>query len=198
VPRRPGHAAIATVRTFVAILLPDEVRRRLAAAVDFLRPVVNDVAWVAPDNFHLTLKFLGPVETERLAVVTDTLRAAAVGASFQLTFGGLGAYPSPARPRVLWAGLDVGAAPATALAARIDEVLAKLDFKRETRAFSPHVTLGRVRQPHAQPRLREALAATRVVGTVAVTHVSLMRSDLSPRGARYTELAAVPLAPAAG
>jgi 2'-5' RNA ligase len=98
---------------------------------------------------------------------------------------------------VLWAGLATGAAPAAALATRIDEALAGLGFKREARAFSPHVTLGRVRQPHAQPRLREALAATRVVGVVEVARVSLMRSDLSPRGARYTELAAARLGPAA-
>jgi 2'-5' RNA ligase len=81
--------------------------------------------------------------------------------------------------------------------ARIDEAAAALDFKREARAFSPHVTLGRVRQPHAQPRFGEALAATRVVGTVEVARVSLMRSDLSPRGARYTELATARLGPVA-
>jgi RNA 2',3'-cyclic 3'-phosphodiesterase len=100
------------------------------------------------------------------------------------------------RPRVLWAGLATGAEAAAALATRVDEAVATLGFKREARTFSPHVTLGRVRQPHAQPRLREALAATRVLGTVEVARVSLMRSDLSPRGARYTELAAVPLPPA--
>jgi 2'-5' RNA ligase len=167
------------------------VRRRLAAAVDFLRPIVNDVAWVAPDNFHLTLKFLGPVDSERLVTLTEVVgSAAAACAPFKLEFGGLGAYPSPARPRVLWAGLTTGAEAAAALATRVDEAVATLGFKREARTFSPHVTLGRVRQPHAQPRLREALAATRVLGTVEVARVSLMRSDLSPRGARYTELAA--------
>jgi 2'-5' RNA ligase len=174
------------------------VRRHLAAAVDFLRPIVNDVAWVAPDNFHLTLKFLGPVDSGRIAALTETVSSAAAAfAPFKLELGGLGAYPSPARPRVLWAGLATGAAPAAALAARIDEAAAALDFKREARAFSPHVTLGRVRQPHAQPRLGEALAATRVVGTVEVARVSLMRSDLSPRGARYTELATARLGPVA-
>ena len=174
------------------------MRRRLAAAVDFLRPSVNDVAWVAPDNFHLTLKFLGPVDSERIATLTEALTSAAAACTpFKLELGGLGAYPSPARPRVLWAGLATGAAPAAAVAMRIDEALAELGFKREARAFSPHVTLGRVRQPHAQPRLREALAATRVVGVVEVARVSLMRSDLSPRGARYTELAAARLGPAA-
>jgi 2'-5' RNA ligase len=100
---------------------------------------------------------------------------------------------------VFWAGIDAGAAPAAALAARVDEGLEALGFKREARAFSPHVTLGRVRQPHAQPRLAEALVSTMSYGRVEVASISLMRSDLSPRGARYTELAAAPLArPAAG
>jgi len=166
--------------------------------VDFLRPLMNDVAWVAPDNFHLTLKFLGPVATEGLAAVTETLTSAAAAcAPFKLELGGLGAFPSPTRPRVLWVGLDTGAAAATVLATRIDEALATLGFAREARAFSAHVTLGRVRQPHAQPRLGEALAAARVVGAVDVARVSLMRSELSPRGARYTELATAPLGSAA-
>jgi 2'-5' RNA ligase len=165
--------------------------------VDFLRPLMNDVAWVAPDNVHLTLKFLGAVDAEQLGALAKTLTSAvSTCAPFQLGLGRLGAYPSPGRPRVLWAGIDAGAAPAALLAARIDEALETLGFKRETRAFSPHITLGRVRQPHAQPRLGEAMAATRIIGTVDVTRVSLMRSELSPRGARYTELAAAPLAPA--
>jgi 2'-5' RNA ligase len=160
-----------------------------------LRAVANDVAWVGPDNFHVTLKFLGAVDGDRVSAVTEALASAARACpSFRLGIRGLGAFPSPARPRVLWAGIDAGAATAAALATRIDEALATLGFKQDPRALSPHVTLGRVRQPHAQPRLAEALAVTRDFGELDVAHVSLMRSDLSPRGARYTELAGAPLA----
>jgi RNA 2',3'-cyclic 3'-phosphodiesterase len=109
---------------------------------------------------------------------------------------GLGAFPSPARPRVLWAGVAEGAEAAGVLAGRIDAALTPLGFDRERRPFSAHVTLGRVRTPRAQPRLAGALAVGGPAGRQRVTHVSLMRSDLSPRGARYTELAALPLAPA--
>ena len=171
------------------------MRRALAASVEQLRPVANDVTWVGPDNFHLTLKFLGPVDTGRIPDVTEALMSVAEACpSFHLGIRGLGAFPSPARPRVLWAGIDAGAAPAAALAARVDDGLEALGFKREARAFSPHVTLGRARQPHAQPRLAEALVSTLFLGRVEVASISLMRSDLSPRGARYTELAAAPLA----
>ena len=171
------------------------MRRGLAAAVDELRAVANDVVWVGLDSFHVTVKFLGAVDADQLAALTEALTSAAAAcASFQLSIRGLGAFASPARPRVLWAGIDAGAAQTTALATRVDEALETLAFEREARAFSPHVTLGRVRQPHAQPRLAEALAAPRNFGRVDVAQISLMRSELSPRGARYTELAAAPLA----
>ena len=171
------------------------MRQRLAAAVDELRAVASDVVWVRPDSFHMTLKFLGAVDTNRLSALTETLTSAAAACEpFQLGIRGLGAFASPARPRVLWAGIEAGAAQTAALASRVDEALATLGFTREARALSPHVTLGRVRQPHAQPRLAEALAAPRDFGRVDVTRVSLMRSNLSSRGARYTELAAAPLA----
>jgi 2'-5' RNA ligase len=172
------------------------VRARLAAEVERLRPVARDVAWVGPDSFHLTLKVLGGVEPDRLDAVGGALgRAVAGHRAFELAVRGLGAFPSPTRPRVLWAGLAEGAEAMAALAARVDEALVTLGFARETRAFSAHVTLGRVRTPRAaDPGLAEALAAGDVFGRQHVDRVSLMRSDLSPRGARYTELTAAPLA----
>jgi len=94
---------------------------------------------------------------------------------------------------VLWVGIDDGAAEAARLATRVDDALADLGFERESRAFSPHVTLGRVREPRRQPGLAEVLRGGGV-GRQRVERLSLMRSELSPRGARYTELAAIPLA----
>jgi 2'-5' RNA ligase len=87
------------------------VRRRLAAAVDELRAVASDVVWVGPDSFHVTLKFLGAVDADRLGALTETLTSAAAACEpFQLGIRGLGAFASPARPRVLWAGIEAGAA----------------------------------------------------------------------------------------
>jgi 2'-5' RNA ligase len=98
---------------------------------------------------------------------------------------------------VLWAGLHDGGEALAALAGAIDDALARLGFAREERAFSPHVTLGRVRDPRRAPALAEALAAaaTRSFGRVAVREATVMRSDLSPRGARYTRLGGGRLAP---
>jgi RNA 2',3'-cyclic 3'-phosphodiesterase len=168
----------------------------LAAAVERLRPLAAGVAWVARDNVHLTLKFLGEVETARLGEIERALAAAAGGEPvFELTIQGLGAFPSRTRPRVLWAGAAAGAPEAASLAGRVDDATAGLGVAREMRPFAAHVTLGRVREPRANPRLADALTSTESFGGQRVARVSLMRSELSPRGARYTELAAIPLAP---
>ena len=194
----PRHAAqvagrIATVRAFVAILLADAVRERLAAEVERLRPLAREVAWVGRDNFHVTLKFLGGVEAARLDAIAAALADAARAAGpFDLGVSDLGAFPSRTRPRVLWAGIDDGAAATATLAGHVDRVLAPLGFPPEGRVFSAHVTLGRVRAPRPNPRLAEALSGG-VFGRQRVARLSLMRSELLPRGAHYTELAAVPL-----
>jgi len=161
--------------------------------VDRLRPLAPGVAWVAAGNLHLTLKFLGGVDAARLAALEPALARAAGRPPFDLDVHGLGAFPSRTRARVLWAGAGAGEAEAAALAARVDEALATLGFPPETRPFAAHVTLGRVREPRANPRLAAALDPHVPFGRQRVAHLSLMRSDLSPKGARYTELAGFPL-----
>jgi 2'-5' RNA ligase len=170
------------------------VRARLAAEGERLRPLAPDVAWVTRDNLHLTLKFLGGVEPARLETLAGALAASLAGRpAFAMTIRGLGAFPSRTQPRVLWAGVDDGAATLAALATSVDDALESLDFPRESRRFSAHVTLGRVRQPRPNPRLARALAVESAFGGQLVARVSLMRSELSPRGPRYTELTGVPL-----
>ena len=152
------------------------------------------MSWVARDNVHLTLKFLGNVETARLADVGRALAAAAATRpAFDLEVNGLGAFPTRTRPRVLWAGVGAGAAETAAVAAGVDDALAGLGFDRESRPFAAHVTLGRVREPRVNPRLAQALEAATAFGRQRISHISLMKSELSPRGARYTELAGLPL-----
>jgi 2'-5' RNA ligase len=151
---------------------------------------------VAAGNLHVTLRFLGQVDPARLSDIEAALTAAvALEPSFDLHLGGLGAFPGASRPRVLWAGVARGAAELGRLAASVDEGLARAGVPREARDFAAHVTLGRVREPRRNPALAAALVAAerRELGRVRVERVSLMRSDLSPRGARYTELRGLPL-----
>jgi 2'-5' RNA ligase len=153
--------------------------------------VVDGVAWVAAENLHVTLKFLGGVDAARLALVSAALdEAVRDRPAFELVVAGLGAFPTPTRPRVIWAGAAAGAAALGEVAGRVDRALAALGFPPEERAFSPHITLGRVREPRRNERLADLVGRSETFGTVRVDRVCLMRSDLSPRGARYSEQSA--------
>ncbi len=176
--------------------LPSPLQRRLEEAAAPLRAVASGVSWVSTANYHLTLKFLGDIEERRAAEVAAALAAGVAGLEpFDLAIGGLGAFPTATRPRVIWAGVGAGAPALAALADAVEERLVLLGFAREARGFSAHVTLGRVREPRPHPALAEALARAVSVelGSARVDRVMLMQSRLSPRGAEYTELATLPL-----
>ena len=168
----------------------------MAAEIARLRPLGPRVSWVAPPNLHLTLKFLGELPPEALEQVKEALPEAVAGATpFSLHFYGLGAFPGMVRPRVLWVGVDEGGQAAQALQARVQAALTRRGFAREERPFSAHLTLGRVREPRGLAQLQQAMArdARMDFGRLEVRALSLMRSDLSPAGSRYTELANFPL-----
>lgn len=182
------------IRAFVAILLDEAVRAAVAAVVERLRPLGGSVAWVPVANLHLTLQFLGEQPEERLAAAEAALDdAAARSAPIETALHGIGAFPGLERPRILWVGLAQGALEVRALQARVAEALAREGFPREERPWHPHLTIGRVHDDRrwrreAGPALRQALAqaAGTRFGTLRISEVALMRSDLSPRGARYT------------
>src|SRR5919108_2776554 len=116
--------AIGEIRTFVAIRLDEGVRAALGGAVEGLRRVARDVAWVVPENVHVTLKFLGQVREARAAELVAALAQATSGfASFEASVEGLGAFPTPLRPRVIWAGVGRGADALVELAGRVDGAL---------------------------------------------------------------------------
>ena len=189
------------IRSFVAILLDDAVREAVAAVIERLRPLCGAVAWVPPQNLHVTLKFLGgQSEADLIAAAAALDEAAARSMPIEVTLRGIGAFPGLERPRILWIGMALGALEARALQARVAAALVARGFAREGQAWHPHVTIGRVFDERrwrreAGPPLRTALAQVSATdfGLLRITEVALMRSDLSPAGARYRVLHSVAL-----
>ncbi len=178
------------MRTFVAVELSDAIRRRLGEAQERLRSARCAVKWVKPELMHITLKFLGEIEEGVIAGIEGAMASAAEGiAPFDLTVAGLGAFPERGAPRVLWAGVRDNGSLAI-LNRRLEDGLERLGFARESRPFSPHLTIGRVKDPHGAGALRGPLgreAATQF-GSCRVESLVLMLSTLSPAGPTYTPL----------
>jgi 2'-5' RNA ligase len=188
------------VRAFIAIELPPEIQDPIARLQARVRQDLPPglVRWVRPEGIHLTLKFLGDVDQDDLPLVKERMREACVPhAPFTLTVGGLGCFPNLRRPRVVWVGLDDSYAALSALQRGLERAIAPLGFPTERRRFHPHLTLGRVKNGRSRAEL-EVLGAyvTRAkvdIGQMSVEAVRLMRSELLPGGAVYSELACCPL-----
>ena len=185
------------MRLFIALNLPKKERQRIYSAARCLREEEMPVRWLEPDHFHITLKFLGEIRRERVPRVEEAIaRVAETTAPFATTLGGFGAFPTIRRPRVIWLG--VGANPELrCLKQDIEWALGDLGFEAETRAFHPHVTLGRADDKNGAGAFRgldDMMAELEFKGDVRVHSLDLMRSQVSPEGATYTVLSSAKLA----
>ncbi len=181
------------MRLFVALEIPAAVRENLATLIDALRAAdvsspKTKVRWVRPENLHLTLKFIGHVEADKLDPIRAALAEVRSEQPVELRFCGLGFFPNDKRPRVLWAGID--ASPNLApLASEIDMRLGKLGIPRETREFAPHLTLTRFDPPGISEKLRAARENyAREFGALRTGEFHLIESKTRPTGAEYTRL----------
>jgi RNA 2',3'-cyclic 3'-phosphodiesterase len=179
------------VRLFVAVNLPEVERRALWNATAPLRESRLPVRWAAEPSLHLTLRFLGEVAGERVAAIGTALAQCVRGLrTFAFGVGGIGAFPSLARPRVVWIGVERH--PALELLANdVERSLMALGFEPELRPFAPHLTLGRAKRGAGGAAFRDLgrLAAQMDhQGTSVVESVDLMQSTLGPGEAEYTIL----------
>ncbi len=193
------------IRVFIALPIPAVVKSALETVIRSLSvqaPI--GVRWVGPAGMHLTLKFLGNVEPALVdGIVGAMRRPAAAVAPFRLHLSGLGMFPNERRPRVLWAGLDGDLASIRKLQEQIERAMSGLGFPLEGRPFSPHLTLGRVRDGVSGGVLRRigAAVSSSSLGPAEpwqADSVHLVRSHLAPGGATYSTLATVPLGNAGG
>ena len=185
------------LRTFIAVVASPEIRRSGAKIADLLRPVAGDVKWVAGENLHWTMQFLGDLDALEIPVVCNAVTMAAQQLeAFDLECRGVGAFPAPERPRTLWIGAGTGAQAMVALQAAIQTKLDRLGYRGESRRYVPHVTLGRAGRnspPRALTRELAALAEFEA-GTMLVDEVTVFSSQLKPEGPAYEVLARAALA----
>ena len=177
-------------RIFYAAELPNIVRLRLQEHIERLRKDVPEVAasWSRVENIHLTLKFFGNVEVDKLATISDAAaRTVKEFSSIQIDIGNTGVFPRPSRPQVLWIGVNDPSGKLTDLQQRFENECATEGFAKEGRAFRPHLTIARIRKPEGARRLADAhLKMQFEPMPVTLTELIVFRSELSSKGSKYT------------
>lgn len=187
---------MTTLRTFIAIELDEELKDNLGRVQRQLQDQLPPrcVRWVRPEGIHLTLKFLGDTTPAQVEQVKAALaKAASEARPFTFTAGGLGCFPNTRAPRVVWVGLQDVTGELRRLRDAVETQVAPLGFPTERRAFSPHLTLGRVQRHASKPEVREigAVVAATLLGTLdemEARAVAYIKSDLKPSGAVYATL----------
>jgi 2'-5' RNA ligase len=184
-------------RVFCAVELPDAVRARLEDHVRRLRKEVPDAAasWSRVENIHLTLKFFGNVEVKRIEKIAAAAeRVVQDFSTFQIGVGETGVFPRPSRPQVLWIGVSDSSGQLTALQEKFENECAAAGFPKEDRAYRPHLTIARLRKPESARSLAEAHLKMKFEPIdVEVKELVVFRSELSPRGSKYTVISAADL-----
>lgn len=185
------------MRTFIAIEIPDAVKQEMAKVQDQLRGSGVQASWTRPEGIHLTLKFLGEIDESKTAAIMDSLTPSVAGTGgCRLDVMGVGTFPNPRNARVAWLGIAGDVGRLKALQRAVEEGMTGIGFKREARTFSPHLTLGRIKGvPSREQWLRvlEKLHDVELPG-FDVDALSLMKSELKPSGAVYTEIGRIALA----
>lgn len=186
------------MRLFVAIELDEQIRAALAHAQAALRPSCDGVRWVAPQNLHLTVKFLGEVPDREVTGVTEAVaRAAADAVPFDMQIAECGCFPPRDMVRIVWAGAVDTPGALLRCVEGVEKRLEDVGYPRERKRFSPHITIGRVREDRSGGCVRSAVeghALDRLEQSVST--LTLMSSVLSPKGPTYTPVSKPKLGPA--
>jgi len=184
------------IRAFIAVELPESVRREVSQLQARFKATGADAKWVEADNLHLTLKFLGNIEESQVEPLKAALASAAQRVSpFTIQVEGIGAFPKTTSPRVVWVGISQGEEALIQLAQAVEEACVGLSFPKEERPFRGHLTIGRVRSRERLAGLIRELQVEefKASTTASTTQVVLFQSVLSPKGPIYTPLAEIPL-----
>jgi len=186
----------STLRTFLALLISDSTRRLLSQLIADLSPQLPGLKWTKPDLLHLTLAFLGDVDSQLIpALITSASEPLRSLQPFDVHWQGLGAFPKPNRAAILWAGVSTGAQSLIDLQRPLASALTQSGFNVDSR-FAPHITLARSKRFGGRPLDLRSLIDQHRTTSFGVDHISeivLMKSDTLPTGSIYTPLATIPL-----
>lgn len=177
------------MRLFVALDVPEETREALRDLMDDFRAVCRGARWVRPEGIHVTLKFIGHVEDDKLSAIQERLSRVAPRPPVGVAFRDFGFFPNPKHPRVFFVGIH-GGQQLAALASEVEGQLAPLGIPKESRAFQPHLTLARFKSNEGLADLHKKIASlpTQDFGSGAATEFHLYQSVLQSGGAVYTRL----------
>jgi 2'-5' RNA ligase len=187
-------------RLFVAVTIPEAVKAKIEESQAELRGALPErgARWARREQFHLTLRFLGDVEAARVEPLSEALRAACRSfGALHLRAEGVGFFPNPRHPRVVWVGVRDEAEQLPRLQQAVESATEGSTTEEKEGRFAGHVTLARIktiRRPEAEALEKAAASmANRLFGQWTAYQIELMRSELLPQGARHSTLAAIAL-----
>lgn len=182
---------MSTIRAFIAVEIDPQTKQKISDLISSLKKSEADVKWINEEQMHLTLKFLGNIEQNKVQEISNALKSIADNFKpFSISLSNIGGFPNLNHPRVIWLGIDKGADTVKTLAEKIESGLEKLGFRKESREFKAHLTLGRIRSSKNMPNLTKLLKETTFSSEndVNITELILFQSALTSKGATYTVL----------
>jgi len=187
--QRGKQAEARTKRLFFAVNLPHAVTSRLDNLSATFGVPAGHVRWVRGENMHITLKFLGDVEDSAIPKLCDAARKAVDGFSpMRIAVEGMGVFPNHEKPKVVWFGVTGETEPMKKLESALSEELSKLGYPPDERSFTPHLTIGRVKNDIARGKLARLVRQYHkfYIGEAVVSEIALYESRLSPKGSIYS------------
>jgi len=179
------------IRAFIAVEINNQVKQKISNLISILKKSDSDAKWATEDQMHLTLKFLGNVNKDKIQEISDAMSVISNNfKSFAVSFSEIGAFPDTSHPRVIWLGIDKGAKDLKMLNDKTEAALKKLGFAEESREFEPHLTLARIRSSKNISNLIKLIGeiSCDIGDEVPIHKLTLFQSSLNPKGAVYSVL----------
>lgn len=183
---------MTSIRAFIAVEIDSPHKQKLSKLISELKKSNAYIKWITEAQMHLTLKFLGNIEGNKVQEISNVLKSIADNFNiFGIQLSKIGSFPNMNKPRVIWIGIDKGADELKLLNSRIETELEKLGFEKEKREYKTHLTLGRVKSLKNIPELTNLINGTcfQSQDEIKIDKLILFQSTLTPKGAIYTALA---------